>query len=82
VHPTQTQADAIEAGKVVKPDPATDLDWRVQRAAGAAAGRLDWPLIRRIAEERRGVPVRAGPTPPAAAANGSVFGRPRYLRSD
>jgi L,D-transpeptidase ErfK/SrfK len=82
VHPTQTQADAIEAGEVVKPDPATDLDWRVQRAAGAAAGRLDWPLIRRIAEERRGVPVRAGPTPPAAAADGSVFGRPRYLRSD
>jgi L,D-transpeptidase ErfK/SrfK len=82
VHPTQTQADAIEANEPIVPDPATDLDWRVQRAAGATAGRLDWPLIRRIAKERRGVPVRVGPTPPAAAADGSDLGRPRYLRSD
>ena len=81
VHPTQRQADAIEANEPVAPEPATDLDWRVQRAAGAAAGRLDWPLIRQIAAERRGVPVRAGPVRPAAAAD-HPFGRPRYLRSD
>lgn len=85
VHPTQAQADTIEAYGMFAPEPATDLDWRVQRAAGAAVGRLDWPLIRQIAEERRGVPVRVGSTPLAnpAPAAGAERGLPiPYLRND
>ena len=82
VHPTQAQADTIEAYGMFAPETATDLDWRVQRAAGAAAGRLDWPLIRRIAEERRGMPERIGPNPPAAPSHGTGGGPLPYLRSD
>ena len=82
VHPTQAQIDAIEAKGSFTPQPAADLDWRVQRAAGAAAGRLDWPLIRRIAEERRGVPVRVGPNPPATPVRDTGSGRLPYLRND
>ncbi len=85
VHPTQAQADSIEAYGMFAPQPAPDLDWRVQRAAGAAANRLDWPLIRRIAEERRGLAERVGATPSAAPDPAAEADRGLpipYLRND
>lgn len=58
VHPTQLQADAIEAGDEPPPDPLRELEWRVFSAAGPEADRLDWPHIQATARERRGVPIR------------------------
>lgn len=85
VHPTQRQADEIETHGTFTAEPATDLEWRVQRAAGAEAGHLDRPLLLRAAAERRGIPVRIGPIPPASAgAAAQVAGGSAgvYLRSD
>ncbi|MFQ5772955.1 MAG: L,D-transpeptidase family protein [Kiloniellaceae bacterium] len=58
VHPTQAQADEIEAQGRFTPAAVSDLAWRVVRAAADQAVRLDWPAIQRAAAERRGVPVR------------------------
>ncbi len=59
VHPTQRQSDEVEeTGEVVIPEPTPQSLWRILRAAGDNADRLDWPLVRRVTMERRGVPVR------------------------
>ncbi len=59
VHPTQLQADELEAstGRVT-PEPVFGLDAKLLRAAGKAAVRLDWRRIKATARERRGIPIQ------------------------
>jgi L,D-transpeptidase ErfK/SrfK len=58
VHPTAIQADALEAtGKLTPYDPP-DVRLSVLTAAEGLLDRLDWPLIRQVAQERRGIPVK------------------------
>ncbi len=58
VHPTQSQADEIEAFGRFTPARLPGLDDRVLGAAAGQAARLDWGLVREIAQRRRGTPVR------------------------
>lgn len=58
VHPSQSQADELEALGRFTPAPIAGLEARIHRAAGAESGRLDWSAIRRVARERRGIPVQ------------------------
>lgn len=58
-HPTQPQADEIEVqGTFPAEGTPAELPWKVVRAAGDEADRLDWSVIDRVVAERRGVPVR------------------------
>lgn len=77
VHPTQSQADEIEAHGRFSPEAAPDLAWRLVRAAGEAADRLDWPLIQQAVAERLGVPVAV-----LRPARGFVGLAADYLRND
>ena len=56
-HPTQTQADQVEAGDPMTRETAPEVAYRLIYAARADAGRLDWTLIRRTLQRRSGVPV-------------------------
>ncbi len=58
VHPTQLQADELEAGGRFNARPIPDLEARVRTAAGPQADRIDWAIVRAAAGERRGIPVR------------------------
>ena len=58
VHPNQRQADELEKDRRFAPEPIPELIWRINRAAGDDAGRLDWTAARQAVEERRGIPVR------------------------
>ena len=58
VHPTQTQADEVEDTGHFTPRNVSDIAWRVVRAAGEAAARVDWKIVDRTVAQRRGVPVR------------------------
>jgi L,D-transpeptidase ErfK/SrfK len=56
VHPSQDQADRIEAGESFAPEPVPELEYLLIDAAGGEAKRLNWPTIRKMVRERRGVP--------------------------
>ncbi len=58
VHPTQRQADELEASGKMTPEPVFGLDAKLLRTAGKAAVRLDWQRIEAAALERRGIPIR------------------------
>ncbi len=58
VHPTQTQADQIEAGEPMTALPILDLAGLVAKAAGAAVDRVDWAAVETAEVERTGMPVR------------------------
>ncbi|MDJ0970296.1 MAG: L,D-transpeptidase family protein [Kiloniellales bacterium] len=58
VHPTQTQADELEATGRLTPEPVFGLNAKLLRTAGEAAARLDWQAIEVTARERRGIPIR------------------------
>lgn len=58
VHPTQGQADQIDETGTFTFTGYGDLVGRVAAAAGEQAGRVDWQLVRRVADQRRGIPVR------------------------
>ena len=58
VHPTQEQADDLEATGLFTAMAPLNLEARITAAAGMAAGRLNWPLIRKAARERNGVPLQ------------------------
>lgn len=62
VHPTQTQADEVEITGSLPPGPAPDVTELVRKVAGPKAKFVDWPLVRRVAAERRGYPVRISVT--------------------
>lgn len=58
VHPIQSEAEAVESGRPFAREPIPGLVPIVLRAAGDEAGRLDWPKIRQVEDDRRGVPVQ------------------------
>ncbi len=58
IHPTQAQADQIEAGETVTALPVLDLEGIVAKAAGAAVARIDWAAVETAEVERTGVPGR------------------------
>lgn len=58
VHPTQAQADELEAFGSFTPQPLGDWERRITEAAGSQVQRINWPLITRAVKERRGIPIR------------------------
>lgn len=56
-HPTQAQADQVEAGDRMTQASAPEVAYRLIYAARTQAGRLDWPLIRQTLKRRSGFPV-------------------------
>ena len=58
IHPTQSQADEIEASGAFTPADIPDLVSRVHKAAGAFTDRIDWDAVEYAAEMRLGVPLR------------------------
>jgi len=65
VHPTQDQADQIDETGSFTLAGYGDLIGRVADAAGNQANKIDWDLVRRTADQRRGVPVRITRRSPA-----------------
>lgn len=61
IHPTQSQADEIEATGRFTPEPIQDLLPRLHAAGDQGAAAIDWDLVAQTAKERRGVPVRITP---------------------
>ena len=57
VHPNKSQADQIEAGEPISPEPVPDLHDKVVAAAGDRADAIDWRAVDRAAVERNGIPV-------------------------
>ena len=57
-HPTQAQAESLEASGRLQPESIPDLVTQVMDAGHTVFQRLDWDAIRRAAHERRGIPVR------------------------
>ncbi len=58
IHPTQSQADEIEASGTFTPAPLPDLESKVRAAAGAMAGQIDWDVVAYAAKTRLGLPLR------------------------
>jgi L,D-transpeptidase ErfK/SrfK len=58
VHPAHEEADRIEDGMPVEPQPIPDLDVVILKQVGDQARRLDWTRIHEVEAQRRGVPVR------------------------
>jgi L,D-transpeptidase ErfK/SrfK len=68
VHPSQDQTDQLEHTGKFAPEPLPELEYRIMRAAGNQADRLDWDAIRRAEKERNGIPMRIFQPPQKAAA--------------
>lgn len=64
-HTTQTQAEALEQTGSFEPDPNLDLARRVGDALGERDVAVDWPRLRRVVAERRGIPVRVTKAAPS-----------------
>ncbi len=58
VHPFGDQADQVEYGDEVLPQPIGNVDDLVFDAAGVDIGRVNWDTVRAAVAERRGVPIR------------------------
>jgi L,D-transpeptidase ErfK/SrfK len=75
VHPSVSEADALDIGESVAPRIPPDLIGRVAAAAGDAASRVDWAAVNRAGLRQSGIPTpvleRADPLvasqPPASA---------------
>jgi L,D-transpeptidase ErfK/SrfK len=57
VHPSQSQADDMEAGDRITPEMPMDFEYRIIAAAGAQAHRLNWADIKNTLQQRAGIPV-------------------------
>ncbi len=57
VHPSQNQADEIEAGDPMTPETPAEYRYRIMEKAGRFAARLDWRRINAAIRERSGLPV-------------------------
>lgn len=57
-HPGGQQADEVEDRRPMTPAAIAGLADRIARAAGGRADEVDWELVRRAVEDRRGYPVR------------------------
>lgn len=58
IHPSQSEADLIENGQDPPPETAPEVEELALKAAGAAAGRIDWYALDLAAQQRTGMPVR------------------------
>lgn len=58
IHPTQAQADELEDRRRFTTRAIDGLIEKVKKAAGAHAGRLNWELVARAAQDRSGLPVK------------------------
>jgi L,D-transpeptidase ErfK/SrfK len=59
VYPTREQSDEIDVGGTLTPVPAPpDLHARIAADAGDQMGRIDWPMVQRVASARNGVPTQ------------------------
>ncbi len=56
-HPSQAQADDMEAGEKIAHETPAEFEYRILDAAAENARQLDWPKIRRTLRARRGIPV-------------------------
>ncbi len=56
-HPSQTQADAVEAGETPTPETPAEYRFRIRETAGRSAARLDWQRIEAAIRERSGLPI-------------------------
>jgi len=67
IHPTKEQADELDIKGTLTPvESPPSLEQRVTDAAGDQIERIDWSKVRRIAEERTGIPTKVtapGPIP-------------------
>jgi L,D-transpeptidase ErfK/SrfK len=57
IHPDKAQADALDEGRPMMPQPPVDLVARVTAAAGSRSGRIDWTAVQRAGLRRDGIPV-------------------------
>ena len=57
VHPSQSQADQVEAGERITREATPEVAYRLVAAARAEAPRLDWDRIRRLLRKRSGMPT-------------------------
>ena len=57
VHPSQAQADQLEAGDELTPESPAEFRYRILDKAGQYAGRLDWQRITDAVRQRSGLPV-------------------------
>jgi L,D-transpeptidase ErfK/SrfK len=58
VHPTQAEADQVEAEGVIADPAPLDVESVILAKAGKRRDAIDWPVAARTAQERRGLPVR------------------------
>ncbi|HUK10215.1 MAG TPA: L,D-transpeptidase family protein [Stellaceae bacterium] len=59
MHPTKKQSDELDIEGTLTPAPApAHLKARVVAAAGDQIQRVDWSIVRRVADERTGVPTQ------------------------
>ena len=56
-HPSQEQADELEADGEFTPAKPAKYEYQVLDAAGAHAARIDWPAVTRALDGRTGMPV-------------------------
>lgn len=68
VHPDIAQVDEIEATGRFIPHEPVGLESQVMYAARGQMHRLNWPVIRQAARERRGIPIRISKSPKPGAA--------------
>ena len=69
-HPTKEQADELDIEGTLTPiAPPADLQTRVTAAAGDQIRRIDWSIVRRVVNERTGIPTRV--TLPSGSGNPS-----------
>lgn len=57
IHPDKAQADQLDDGSAMTPQPPSDLVARIAAAAGDQIGRVDWTTVRRAGLARNGIPV-------------------------
>ncbi len=56
-HPSQEQADELEADGTFARARPTKYEYQVLDAAGAHATRIDWTIVARALDDRTGTPV-------------------------
>ena len=67
VHPSKTQADAIDVEQPMTPEPVAELRDQVSAAAGNYAQTVDWRAVDEAAVQRTGLPVEIAMRPPGGA---------------
>lgn len=77
LHPTREDVDMLEEERTFHPKPIPGLRERVEKFAGAAVSRVDWPTLEAAESRRDGVPVRVTRALAVPSAEASPASRPR-----